>query len=159
MSILLYRVDERLIHGQVVVGRGSRLHPSRYLVVDDVLAESEWERDLYRLGLPPGMEVEFVGVSEARTRLAQWRSDPVPSILLTRDLEAMARLAEEGGLEGVEVNLGGIHHAPGKEEFLSYLYLGEDDIRGIRLLSKRGVVLTAQDLPGSPRRVLDKLWR
>ena len=157
MAILLYRVDERLIHGQVVVGWGNRLRPSRYLVVDDVLADSEWERDLYRLGLPQGVEAEFVAVSEARRRLSQWRSDPVPSILLTRDLEAMARLSEEGGLAGQEVNLGGIHHAPGKEEVLSYLFLGQEDRRDIQILAREGVDVVAQDLPGSPRRAVQKL--
>ena len=40
MAIVLYRVDERLIHGQVVIGWGSQLQPSRYLVVDDALADA-----------------------------------------------------------------------------------------------------------------------
>ena len=44
MAVLLYRVDERLIHGQGVVGWGTRLHPNRIVVVDDELALSEWEQ-------------------------------------------------------------------------------------------------------------------
>jgi PTS system mannose-specific IIB component/fructoselysine and glucoselysine-specific PTS system IIB component len=44
MSIVLFRVDERLIHGQVVVGWGAELHPDRIIVVDDEIAHSQWEQ-------------------------------------------------------------------------------------------------------------------
>ncbi|HIC54769.1 MAG TPA: PTS N-acetylgalactosamine transporter subunit IIB, partial [Gemmatimonadetes bacterium] len=50
VSIVLFRIDERLIHGQVVIGWGHQLRPDRYAVVDDDLADSAWEQDLYRLG-------------------------------------------------------------------------------------------------------------
>ena len=59
MSIVLFRVDERLLHGQVVIGWGNQLRPDRYLVVDEKLTVSGWEQDLYRLGAA-GTEVQFV---------------------------------------------------------------------------------------------------
>ena len=74
MPIVLQRVDERLIHGQVVLAWGSQLRPDRYLVVDDELADSAWEQDLYRLGAD-SVAVEFVGVAEARQALDTWRAD------------------------------------------------------------------------------------
>ncbi len=157
MSILLFRVDERLIHGQVVVGWGTRLHPSRYLVVDDGLAESPWERELYELGLPPGVEAHFSSVTAATARLAAWRADPVPSILLTRDVVSMGRLMEGHAMKGETVNLGGIHHAPGRQEVLSYLHLDDEDIRWIRRMRAAGIQVVAQDLPGSPRRPAERL--
>ncbi len=61
-----YRVDERLIHGQVVVGWGSQLRPDRYLVVDQLLATSEWEQELYTLGVPERIGVEFLAPGPAR---------------------------------------------------------------------------------------------
>jgi mannose/fructose/N-acetylgalactosamine-specific phosphotransferase system component IIB len=53
MPIVLFRVDERLIHGQVVVGWGGPLHADRIVVVDDAIAGSPWEQELYCLGVPP----------------------------------------------------------------------------------------------------------
>src|SRR5690606_7517584 len=75
VGIVLYRVDERLIHGQVVIGWGSQLKPGRYLVVDDAVAGSDWEQELYVLSLPEGTGAEFVSVAEARTRLPGWKED------------------------------------------------------------------------------------
>lgn len=159
MSILLFRVDERLIHGQVVLGWGNQLHPSRYLVVDDLLAESSWEQELYLLGLSGGEEVTFASVADARSLLQDWIDDPVRSILLTRDVNTMLRLAEGGALSGQTVNLGGIHHTPGREQVLPYLYMDEPVRTSLRALEELGVTVSARDLPGSPGVPLKTLLR
>ncbi|NIV57363.1 MAG: PTS transporter subunit IIB, partial [Actinobacteria bacterium] len=67
MPIVLHRVDERLIHGQVVIGWGHQLRPDRYVVVDDELAASDWEQDLYRLGAGDA-DVVFADVESAVER-------------------------------------------------------------------------------------------
>ena len=46
MTVQLYRVDDRLIHGQVVVGWGQPLDVEFIVLVDDAVAESEWEQEL-----------------------------------------------------------------------------------------------------------------
>jgi mannose/fructose/N-acetylgalactosamine-specific phosphotransferase system component IIB len=61
----------------------------------------------------------------------------------------MARLAQGGGLDGVEVNLGGIHAAPGRELVLPYLALGAPERIAIRSLEASGVRVVARDLPGA----------
>jgi mannose/fructose/N-acetylgalactosamine-specific phosphotransferase system component IIB len=149
LSIALFRVDERLIHGQVTVGWGTRIHPVRYLVVDDILAESGWEQDLYRLGVPSEAEVHFLGVSAAAAELEAWDQAAGSTVLLTRDLPSMARLASEAGLVEGEVNLGGIHQAPGREVVLPYLALGEPERTSIRELLDAGLDVVARDLPGA----------
>lgn len=148
MSVVLYRVDERLIHGQVVLGWGSQLRPDRFIVMDRELAESRWEQDLYRLGAGDA-EVVFVTASEARRRLPEWEAAETRSILLTRDLASMLELARKGGLRGKRVNIGGIHHGPGRTEVLTYLHLSEEDREDIRALAAEGVTVSARDLPDS----------
>jgi len=149
VPIALFRVDERLIHGQVTVGWGVRLNPARYLVVDDALAASDWEQALYRLGTPSGVEVHFLPVEEAQEELASFDRMTGVTVLLTRDLPSMARLAEGGAMEGREVNLGGIHHAPGRVQVLPYLALGEAERASIRVLLDVGLRVVARDLPGA----------
>ena len=157
MPIQLFRIDERLIHGQVVIGWGRELRPDRYLVVDDRLANSEWEQELYALSLSEGESVAFHTVDEARERLDDWSTSTERSIVLLRDLESLVRLARDGGLAGERVNLGGIHHAEGREEVLPYLFLDADDRERLQTLADAGVVLSARDLPGSPRVDLETL--
>lgn len=156
MPVVLSRVDERLIHGQVVIGWGNHLRPDRYVVIDDDLAASEWEQDLYRLGAG-GADVLFVTASEARERLDEWRTAPERSILLTRDIATMRRLAEGGLLRGASVNLGGVHHGPGRDELLTYVHLSEADRRDLEAMAADGVDVSARDLPDSLRVTLPAL--
>lgn len=151
MPIVLYRVDERLIHGQVTVGWGSVLHPRRYVVVDDELAESDWEVELYRLGVPDDARADFLSVEEARDSLDSLRAAPEDTVLLTRSLEVMARLGRGGGLRDREVNVGGLHSAPGRTRVLAYVHLGPADRDAIRELMAGGTQVIARDLPGTAR--------
>ena len=149
MPILLYRVDERLLHGQVVIGWGNQLHPQRYLVVDDELAHSDWEQDLYRLAVGDGTQVTFITVDEARARLTEWGESEERAVLLTRNLDSMLRLARGRTLEGKGVNLGGIHHAHGRTRVASYLCLDDEDRARVRALDAEGAQVAGRDLPGS----------
>lgn len=149
MAVLLYRVDERLIHGQVVVGWGSRLHPDRIIVVDDEIAASTWEQELYTLGLPESVTASFVTVAQADAQLGGWVDSPERIILLTRNLATMRRLADGGALRGREVNIGGIHHAAGRSRVLPYVFLGPDERGEIRRLIEAGALVVARDLPAA----------
>jgi mannose/fructose/N-acetylgalactosamine-specific phosphotransferase system component IIB len=157
MPIVLLRVDERLIHGQVVVGWGGPLHADRMVVVDDELAASPWEQELYCLGVPAEIEAQFRTVEEARGELAGWKTDPRRTIVLLRDVAAARRLAEGGILTGEEVNLGGIHHAEGRAQVLSYLHLRPDERHALHEIAATGAKVSARDLPASRRVPLDEL--
>ncbi len=149
MSVVLYRIDERLIHGQVVMGWGPQLAVEHYVVVDDELATSEWEQDLYRLGLPDAATADFLTVGDARARLSDMAADPRPTVVLTRTVAAMGGLAEGDALRGCEVNIGGLHHAAGRTERVPYVFLGQAEEEGLRALADEGAEVSARDLPGS----------
>jgi mannose/fructose/N-acetylgalactosamine-specific phosphotransferase system component IIB len=150
VPIALFRVDERLIHGQVTVAWGARLAPDHYLVVDDLLADAGWEQELYRLGTPSGVEVSFLAVAEAADRLEEWAGAGATTVLLTRDLPTMARLVAAAPGPVSSVNLGGIHHAPGRDRVLPFVSLGDAERSAIQTLLDAGVAVEARDLPGTP---------
>jgi mannose/fructose/N-acetylgalactosamine-specific phosphotransferase system component IIB len=157
MSVVLFRIDERLIHGQVVVGWGGELHPDHIVVIDDALAASAWEQELYCLGLPPEVTAEFVALDAARAMLDEWQSGTRRVVVLVRDATTMLRLASGGRMQGTEVNVGGIHHAPGRREVLPYLYLSPEESASLRELADEGVDVSARDLPGTRRVPLSQL--
>jgi Phosphotransferase system, mannose/fructose/N-acetylgalactosamine-specific component IIB len=148
VTIELYRIDDRLLHGQVVVGWGQPLNVGFIALVDDDVAGSDWEKELYRMGVPPGVDVFFASVEEAAERMAAWRSDQRPGILLTGDVDTMVRLVNASP-DIPAVNVGGIHHRAGRFERLRYVYLTPDEESGLRSLQAAGVVVTAQDVPSA----------
>lgn len=151
MPIVLLRIDERLIHGQVVVGWGALLHPERIIVIDDELAGSPWEQELYSLGMPEEMRAEFHSVADGRALLPEWQASATRSMVLTRTIDAMGRLAAGGVLRGAEVNVGGLHHAAGRRRVLPYVFLADAERAALQGLADTGVEVSARDVPGARR--------
>jgi mannose/fructose/N-acetylgalactosamine-specific phosphotransferase system component IIB len=155
VTLVLYRVDDRLIHGQVVVGWGQPLDVDFIVLVDDEVATSEWEQELYRMGVPPHMEVQFVTTEQAAAALARYRADPRRGILLTGDIDTMRRLAERADIS--TVNVGGVHHRAGRIQRLRYVFLSPEEESALRELAARGVGISAQDVPNARPVALDDL--
>lgn len=157
MSIDLLRIDDRLIHGQVLVGWGARLGIDHYVVVDDTLADSAWEQELYASALPGGVTVEFIPSLEAVRRFEELgdRGDRVA--VLTRGTRAMRDLAEAGHLDGRRVNVGGLHDGPSRERVLDYVYLGAEERADLEAIAARAARVSARDLPTATEVALDAL--
>jgi D-glucosaminate PTS system EIIB component len=157
VTLALYRIDDRLIHGQVVLGWGQPLDAGFIVLVDDAIAGSEWERELYRMAVPPGMDVYFHTTQDCVAALDRYRADPRPGILLTADVPTMCAVAAAGGVPAV--NVGGIHHRADRRQRLRYVFLSPGEERGLRELAASGVVVTAQDVPAARPVSLDELLR
>jgi mannose/fructose/N-acetylgalactosamine-specific phosphotransferase system component IIB len=148
MPIRLCRIDDRLIHGQVVLGWARALGIGDIVLVDDEVAASTWEQDLYRMAVPPELQVEFVDVAEGRKRLAEWEAGATAVLILTGKVDTMAHLLA-GVAHPPPVNLGGIHHRAGRTERLPYVYLTDEELRELKRLEQAGVHVTAQDVPSA----------
>ena len=155
MTLVLYRIDDRFIHGQVVVGWAQPLDVRFIVLVDDEVAGSEWEQELYRMGVPPDMDVFFLTVDKAIAELPRFRADARHGILLTGDIATMRQLVDGGGISSI--NLGGIHHRAGRTQRLRYVFLNDEEESALRELATRGVAVSAQDVPGARPIPLDDL--
>ena len=147
MSWLFQRVDDRLIHGQVVVAWGQRLHPRRIWVADDVAAADAWERELLAVA-SPGVEVRVVTVAEMAAAWAGESAAEGGAFLIVRELAGALALVEAGA-PVAHFTLGGLHYAPGKSKVNEYVYLDASDRARARALLARGVVLEVQDVPAA----------
>lgn len=148
MSLVLYRIDDRLIHGQVVVGWGQPKNVGFIVLVDDAVAASDWEQELYRMGVPPGMQVYFDSTTGAISTIPRYRADIRPGILLTGDVATMRKLADAGVVESV--NVGGLHFRTGRTQRLRYVFLTPDEEGELLAIAATGVPVYAQDVPGAP---------
>ena len=153
-----FRIDDRLVHGQVVVGWGQPLALGFIVLVDDVLAASDWECELCRAGTPPGMDLFVETVESAVARLPEFQSRADAGMLLTGNAGTMGALC--AAVPAIRaVTIGGLHHGPGRSPRLSYVFLSDADIAGLAEMTARGVRIVAQDLPGTRAVPLDELLR
>lgn len=156
MPVKLARIDDRLIHGQVVLGWVPHVRPDRIVVVNDRVAASDWERRFYTTSVPPDIKTSFFSIEEAARRL---RSE----LFLHEDLLVLFESGRDvltlvkAGVEVKDVNVGGLHYREDSVELLPFVFLTEDERSCLRELVKRGITLSAQDIPSNPARVINSL--
>ena len=148
MPLSLVRIDDRLIHGQVVLGWARVLKPDRIVVANDRIAKNQWERKFYTASVPPRIKVSFLSLEETTVELLNnlYKSESV--LMLFESVKDIHHVIEKG-VKLNEVNVGGLHYRQGADELLPYVFLTDEDRSLLRDLVKQGVTLTAQDIPGN----------
>ncbi len=150
MTTVLYRVDDRLIHGQVVAAWVPYTRATRIVVADNQIPGNILQSKILRMAAPPRLRVEILSVRQAVTFMAQQRSGPgLLTIMLFVGLEAVAQAIEEG-LYLTELNLGNIHSAAGKLQISDSISLDKSEIACLRTLQKQDVKITIQPVPTAP---------
>ena len=156
MPVVLYRIDDRLVHGQVVVGWGNPLNIGFIVLMDDEIATCDWEQDLYKLGVPPHMEIFFATASEVADSYQKYAQDQRAGIVLAGTPQTMLKLVEL--VPDIEaVNIGGLHHRSDRVEKLRYVFLNPEEESALAEIESHGVRVTAQDVPSARPVPLDDL--
>jgi len=156
MGIVLFRLDERLIHGQVVVAWGEYLKPDRIVIFNNQIASSPWERELYMCCVPPEFQASVYNLEEASQKLSNGVFDQEKIIALVDNPADILQLHKKG-IRIPEVNLGGMHYSQGREQILPYLYLANEDKDIFRKLMQQGVRFFCQDVPTADKKDLKEL--
>ena len=156
MGIVLFRLDERLIHGQVVVAWGEYLRPERIVIFNNQVASSPWERELYMCCVPPEFQASVYNLEEASQKLSNGVFDSEKVIALVDNPADILELYKEG-VRIPEVNLGGMHYGQGREKILPYLYISKEEKEIFRKLIQEGISFFCQDVPSAEKRDLKEL--
>jgi mannose/fructose/N-acetylgalactosamine-specific phosphotransferase system component IIB len=147
MKIALVRVDDRLIHGQVVLGWVRMVGATRIVVADDAAAKDEMQKTLMQFAAPPGVETSILSVDEAAAALAHDGFPGDTVMVLTRGPQELVRFIA-AGVPLTKVNVGNVRAAPGRERLTKEVAAGPEDLAAWQTLDQAGVTLDAVWIPG-----------
>ena len=137
MTLRLVRVDDRLIHGQVVAIWLKALRAERIVIVDDRTAADEFLREILELAAPPGVPVEVHDLAAGTERVKQLASDPEPVFVIMRSPVTALRL-REAGVEFPLLNVGGIGAGPGRKPLYRNISASPEEREAMRQLEAMG---------------------
>ena len=116
-NILLTRVDNRLIHGQVGVTWVNHLGANLILVANDKVAADPVQQSLMEMVLPDAIQTRFFTIDKT-INIIHKASDRQKIFLVCRTPQDALRLIE-GGVPIKELNIGNMHFSEGKEQISS----------------------------------------
>ena len=157
MNVVATRVDERLIHGQVMASWSKRLQLTRIVVVDDQIAKDDFMKTVLSMSAPAGMQIDILSVKGAAT-MVKSDTDSANTMLLFKRISAALELARElrgSSYEMAELNLGNLGSVPGRVQVTKNIFLSEEERKQIRELQGLGVNVFLQMLYTDPKVPVD----
>ena len=139
------RVDERLIHGQVVMGWGVPLEINRLILANDEVAGKAGDRELYLQIIPEEMGGAVLTVAQALAETPEIRRSGVRCLAVVRTVEEARQWIESGNAPDLLI-LGGVHQRPGRRALLDYVSLSDDEIEMVKSIARRQIKIVCQDV-------------
>jgi mannose/fructose/N-acetylgalactosamine-specific phosphotransferase system component IIB len=144
----LVRIDDRLVHGQVVIGWGTYLNTAKIILCSDPIAQSEVESQMYKGAeelAPHPLSIEILTQEQTINEL---NLNPINEkiILLVETPQELLQLITNGLLIE-QVNIGGMHYKAGKRAVTPYIYVDDSDILTFKKMLQLGVHLEGKNVP------------
>ncbi len=140
--IRFLRIDDRLVHGQVIVGWLPHLQTSHLLVINDKTAADSMRQEMMSLSVPGSVRLLFA----APAAIEQAPEFPLQTLAVVgspRDAWA----AIQSGLAPEVLNVGGLHSRAGREEVREALHLDADDREHLQKIIDAGIMPVFQPTP------------
>lgn len=145
MNLLLSRIDERLIHGQVMTRWITGLYITRIILVDDKIANDDFMVDVLMLSAPVGVEVKALTVKDA-LNFIQTDTTSAKTMLLFKDIRYVKALAE-GGFMVPKLDIGNIGSSPVRKAVTREVFMSPEEQEIARHLNAMGMYIYIQKLP------------
>lgn len=151
MKIVMSRVDERLVHGQVIAS-WTKIHAVKsILVIDDQLAKDSFMSTVLSMAAPSGVKVELIDVEQAAERIAkEGVGAGVNTMLLFKTPKYALELVERG-VELKELNIGNMGAGPGRKAISRNVYASPAEVEMFKIMLAKGVDVYLQMVQQEPR--------
>ena len=145
-EVMMNRVDDRLIHGQVVTGWVGLRNVNSILIVDDDVANNPMMLDIFSFAAPPGVKLGAMTVDKATEKLLNLNEGNERIMLLTKVPKTFLRLIEKG-YKPADINYGAMAHKPQSRNVAPNCDLSPEEIQDTEKLRQLGVRVWIQLVP------------
>jgi mannose/fructose/sorbose-specific phosphotransferase system IIB component len=150
MPIVLIRIDDRLIHGQVVVGWAHYLHANHIVVADNNIASDPTQKMLYEMVVPPDIKVSILPIEDAAEMLKKDTAPDLKTIVLfSKPQDVLSYWKLGGPLKSL--NIGGMRFEPGKKQIAQAISVNDADLAVFRELNQQNIQLEGRAVPSDPQ--------
>lgn len=150
-GIVNFRLDERLIHGQVATFWTRTLQADRIIIADDEILKDEIGMSALKAAVPSGVHLSILTVDNAAVRLNAGIYSGQRVFLIVNKTKTIQRLVEKG-LKVKEVNIGNMGEKEGRRRVKKSVYCTSQELADIEAVEKAGVTVYAQMVPNDEKK-------
>lgn len=149
-NILLTRIDNRLVHGQVGVVWTKTIGANLIVVADDIAAEDQLQQNLMSVtAKSSGAGIRFFSIQKTAAIIEN--AAPEQKIFIVCRTPKDVRALVDAGVHLKDVNVGNMHFSEGKHALTKKVYVDDQDMEDLKYLSSKGINVYIQDIPGESK--------
>ncbi len=149
-NILLLRIDNRLVHGQVGVTWTTSLGANLIVVVDDDAANQPVQQQLMTMTADnAGVGIRFFTIEKTIKIIS--KASNAQKIFIVCKTPSTAKKLVDGGVPIKDINVGNMHFSEGKHAITKKVYVDDQDVQDLKYIETKGVNVFIQDTPGDPK--------
>lgn len=153
-EVVMNRVDDRLIHGQVITGWLGLRNANAIWIVDDAVAVNPMMLDIFKFAAPANCKIEAFTIAAAAERLQKLNEGNTRILLITKVPKTFLRLMELG-YRPSDVNYGAMAHKPQSKNVAPNCDLSPEEIADSEALHKQGIRVWIQLVPFGGQKEVD----
>ena len=148
MPINVARIDDRLIHGQVITTWVKNYDIEQVLVINDKVAGDKVQQSVLTMSAPPGLKVLVFGVQQFIEILKKTPIKKRTMLLFTNSIDVNALV--EGGLSLEKVNVGGMRMQDGRHQLSRAVSVTPEEEQAFKKLIAKNIPVEVQMVPKDP---------
>ena len=151
MTVVLARVDQRLVHGVIVNAWYQYLQVKRFMVIDDEVSKNENMKTSMRIVKPAGTGMSIIDTEKALNNFKAGKYDNQRVLVLVKEPETIVKMLE-AGIEIPKVNLGIIFKSDDRTQITKFIALNEKEKADLNKIHEYGVPIKLQFVPNDPEK-------
>ena len=155
-NILLTRIDNRLVHGQVATQWNSTLGSNLILVANADVASTTLRQNLMKMAAPAGVATRFFSLQKTIDVIG--KASPRQKIFIVAETPEDVLTLVKGGVPIKKVNIGNMHMSEGKRQVATSVAVNDEDVAAFKELQELGVELEIRRVPSTPVEDTSKLF-
>jgi len=144
--IVLVRIDDRLVHGQIVQGWLKNIAVDKIAVASDLAAKDSLQQMLMAMAVPPGVSFEAKSVDGVIKSALNKEYDDCKTMILASSPSDVLKMIENG-MDIKSVNVGGMHYVNGKRQLLCNISVDDADVESLYKIYSKGIEIEGRILP------------
>ncbi len=150
MTIKIVRIDDRLIHGQIVQGWLKTVDVDKILIISDEVANDEMQQVLLSMAVPSSVKLVIKNIKDATYEISNEVYENDKLMILFSNPQDIVRMIDNG-IKFQSINIGGMHYSHGKKQLLPNLSVDKNDVMSFLKLIDSGIELETRALPQDER--------
>lgn len=148
MQVTVVRIDDRLIHGQIITKWLKEAQAKKIVVVDDKAANDKTAQMILKFAVPSGITLDILTKEAAIKKLNDDKSNINALMILRNPYEANKFV--EMGFNPEKIIVGNISNSKsvvGRVKLLDYIFVEPTDVEAIKELVNKGIKLEVKAIP------------